>query len=160
MFDWVRNTSLHPPYQEHWSKANLKVYDIINCLNKILITHFVWYLAKEIRCDIETLSIIRVLNKEHFLWKNHAENVHQKLVSDPFFILVNNPKQPLHAGTSFKNKIFWKRIINYEPLKKLTLFFLLNPVPFNGQCYKKQKGLGTSDQYLFKLWNKFKKICY
>ena len=27
--------------------------------------------------------------------ENHAENVHQKLVSDPFFILVNNPKQPL-----------------------------------------------------------------
>ena len=25
---------------------------------------------------------------------------------DPIFILVNNPKQPLHAGNSFKNKIF------------------------------------------------------
>ena len=30
----------------------------------------------------------------------------QKLVPDPFFILVNNLKQPLHARTSFKNKIF------------------------------------------------------
>ena len=29
-----------------WSKINLKVYDIINCLNKNLITHFVWYLGK------------------------------------------------------------------------------------------------------------------
>ena len=38
--------------------------------------------------------------------KNHAENVHQKLVQDPFFILVNNSKQPLHARNSFKNKIF------------------------------------------------------
>ena len=45
-----------------------------------------------------------------------------------------------------------------KPLKKLTLFFHLNPVPFNGQSYKKQKGLGTSDQSLFRLRNKFKKI--
>ena len=29
------------------SKINLKVYDVINCLNKNLITHFVWYLEKE-----------------------------------------------------------------------------------------------------------------
>ena len=27
-----------------------------------------------------------------------------------------------------------------KALKKLTLFFLLNPVPFNGQSYQKQKG--------------------
>ena len=33
---------------------------------------------------------------------------------------------------------------------KLTLFFLLNPVPFNGQCYEKQKRPGTSDQWLFR----------
>ena len=30
-----------------WWKINLKVCDIINCLNKNLITHFVWYLKKE-----------------------------------------------------------------------------------------------------------------
>ena len=34
-----------------------KVYDTINCLNKNLITYFVWYIEKEKRCDIETLSI-------------------------------------------------------------------------------------------------------
>ena len=45
-----------------------------------------------------------------------------------------------------------------KPVKNLTLFFLLNPVPFNGQIYKKQKGLGTSDQSLFRLQNKFTKI--
>ena len=45
-----------------------------------------------------------------------------------------------------------------KPLKKLTLFFLSNPVPFNGQSYKKQKGLGTSNQSLFRLQNKFTKI--
>ena len=33
-----------------------------------------------------------------------------------------------------------------NPLKKLT-FFLSNPVPFNGQRYKKEKGLGTSDSH-------------
>ena len=52
-----------------WWKINLKVCDVINCLNKNLITHFVWYLRKEKRYDIETLSIRRVLNKEHFYWK-------------------------------------------------------------------------------------------
>ena len=48
----------------------------------------------------------RVLNKEHFCGKNHAENVHQNVVPDPYLILVTNPKQPLHARNSFKNKIF------------------------------------------------------
>ena len=43
-------------------------------------------------------------------------------------------------------------------LKKLTLFFISNPVLFNGQSYKKQKGLGTSNQSLFRLQNKFTKI--
>ena len=45
-----------------------------------------------------------------------------------------------------------------KPFKKLTLFFLSNPVPFNGQSYKKQKGLGTTDLSLFRLQNKFTKI--
>ena len=35
-----------------------------------------------------------------------------------------------------------------KALKKLTLFFLSNPAPFNGQNYQKQKGSGTSDQSL------------
>ena len=39
-----------------------------------------------------------------------CKNVLQKLVPDPFLILVNNPKQPLHARNYFKNKIFWKII--------------------------------------------------
>ena len=42
--------------------------------------------------------------------------------------------------------------------KKLSLFFPLNPVPFNGQSYQKQKGPGTSDQLVFRLQNKFRKI--
>ena len=38
------------------------------------------------------------------------------------------------------------------------LFFLSNPVLFNRQNYQKQRGSGTSDQSLFRLWNKFWKI--
>ena len=52
-----------------WFKINLKVYNVINCLNNNLIKHLVWYLEKEKRYDIETLSIDRVFNKEHFYGK-------------------------------------------------------------------------------------------
>ena len=45
-----------------------------------------------------------------------------------------------------------------EALKKVTLFFLSNSVHFNRQNYQKQKGPGTSDQSLFRLRNKFRKI--
>ena len=46
-----------------------------------------------------------------------------------------------------------------KPLKKSTLFFLSNPVPFNGLSCKIQKGLGTSDESLCRLQNKLTKIC-
>ena len=52
-----------------WIKRNLKVYDVINCPNENLITHFVWYLENKIRCDIETLSIDGVLDMENFSGK-------------------------------------------------------------------------------------------
>ena len=45
-----------------------------------------------------------------------------------------------------------------KALKKLTLFFLSNPDPFNAQSYQKQKWLETGDQLLFGLQNKFRKI--
>ena len=45
-----------------------------------------------------------------------------------------------------------------KTLKKVTSFFLSNPVPFNRQNNQKQKGPGTSDQWLFRLQNKFRKI--
>ena len=35
-----------------------------------------------------------------------SEHVYQKLVPDPFFTLVNNPKQQLLERNSFKNEIF------------------------------------------------------
>ena len=43
-------------------------------------------------------------------------------------------------------------------LKKLTLFFISNPILFNVQDYEKQKMPGTSEHSLFRLQNKFKKI--
>ena len=59
-------------------------------------------------------------------------------------------------GNSLKNKSLKE---DYQKaLKRLTLFFLLNPIPFNRQKYQKQKGSGTSDQALFRLRNKFKNI--
>ena len=41
---------------------------------------------------------------------------------------------------------------------KVTLFFLSNPVLFNRQNHQKQKGTGSSDQLLFRLQKKFRKI--
>ena len=41
-----------------WSKKNLKVYDVINCLNKNLITHFIWYLEKEKSVTLKLCSLI------------------------------------------------------------------------------------------------------
>ena len=32
--------------------------------------------------------------------------MYEKLVPDPFLILVNDPKQPMHAIIFLKNKIF------------------------------------------------------
>ena len=68
----IPSSPLFPPVNHclrGWSKINFKVYDVINCLNKNLTTHFVWYLEKEERYKIETLSIDTVLNKEHFYGK-------------------------------------------------------------------------------------------
>ena len=81
--------------------------------------------------------------------------MHQKQVPDPFLILINNPKQPLHVRNFFINIL---KEDYQKALQKLTLFFLSNPVPFNEQSYQKQKGPGTSDQSLFRLQNKFRKI--
>ena len=69
-----------------------------------------------------------LLNKKYIKWKNHAENMPQKLVPDPLFILVNNSKQPLHARNSFKNKIFWKQIIKKH--KEVNFIFFFEPSPF------------------------------
>ena len=97
------------------------------------------------------------IKQETFFIEKSCRKHAPKTSPDPFSVLLNNPKQPLHTRNYFKSKIFWKE--NYQKaLKKLTLFFLSNPVPFNGQSYQKQKGSGTSDQLLFRSWNKFRRI--
>ena len=45
-----------------------------------------------------------------------------------------------------------------KSLEKGNFIFSFEPVPFNRQNYQKQKGPGTSDQSLFSLRNKFRKI--
>ena len=67
-----------------WSKIYLKVYDIINCRNNNSIAHFVSYLEKEIRYDIESFSIDRVLNKEYFYEKSYWECA-SKAIPRPLF---------------------------------------------------------------------------
>ena len=52
-----------------WSKINLKVHDVVNCLNKNSIVHFVWYPGKEKKYDNAILSIDRISEKEHFYGK-------------------------------------------------------------------------------------------
>ena len=44
-----------------------------------------------------------------------------------------------------------------KALKKVTFFLISSQVSFNRQNYQKQKGPGTSDQWLFRLRNKFLK---
>ena len=80
--------------------------------------------------------------------------MHQKLVSELFFNLINNPKQLLHARNSFKNIL---KEDYQKPLKKDNLIIYSNPVLFNGKSYQKQKGPRTSTPLLFRLQNKFTK---
>ena len=107
------------PMLQRMSKDKLKVYDVINFLNKNLVIYFVWFLEKEKRYDIETLSIDRVSKKEQFyskiLWqekKSYAKCAPKVNPMPLFKFWLNKTKQPLHA----KNKIFWKRIIR-KPYK-------------------------------------------
>ena len=61
-----------------------------------------------------------------------------KLVSDPFLILT----QSSHC---IQEIILITLKEDYQKTLKKLIFFLLNPVPFNGEDYEKQKGTGNSD---------------
>ena len=104
---------------------NLKVYDTIMCLNKNSIKIFcliswegkkVWHWNFVRRWSIK---------KGTFLY---AENMQQKLVPDIFIILVNNPKQPLHARNFFKVRFFERRLSKSH--KKGNFIFSFEPSPF------------------------------
>ena len=62
------------------------------------------------------------------------------LVPYSFFILVNNPKQPLFARNSFKSKIFWKGIIKNLKKTKLHFFFPTQSL-FMNKVIKNKRGL-------------------
>ena len=88
----------------------VKWYPFKNYEKFYFITHFAWYIKKERRHDIETLSVDRVLEKEHFV-TGSCKKCAPKTIPRLFLILLNNSKQPLCARNSFKIKIFWNRII-------------------------------------------------
>ena len=61
--------------------------------------------------------------------------MHKNYLPNPILILVKKLKQSLCARNFVENKIFLK---DYQKaLKKLTLFFFLSSLPFNGQNYEK-----------------------
>ena len=56
----------------------------------------------------------------------------------PFFYFYKQPKTAIACKKFFYQLRFLKEYYQ-KPLKKLTLFFLSNPVPSNGKSYKKTK---------------------
>ena len=62
--------------------------------------HFVWYLEKEKRYDIETLSIDRVLNKEHFMDKLFRKCA-PKSSSRPLFYFGKQPETAIARNKFF-----------------------------------------------------------
>ena len=54
--------------------------------------------------------------------------MHEKLASDPFLILVNNPKHPLNARNFFENKNFERGLS--KCYKKVNFIFSFEPSPF------------------------------
>ena len=75
-----------------------------------------------------------------------------KAIPRPLSYFGKQPNKPLLARIFFKVRYFERGL---SKTFKVNFVFLLNPVPFNGQSYQKQKGSGTSDQSLFRLQNKF-----
>ena len=69
--------------------------------------------------------------------------MHQKLAPDLFLILLNTPKQPLHARKSFKNKTFWKRIIK-KPSESWLYFFFHNQSLLMDKVIKNKRGLALA----------------
>ena len=54
--------------------------------------------------------------------------MHQKLAPGLFLVLLNNPKQLLHARNSFKKRYFERELSKI--LKKVDFIFYFEPSPF------------------------------
>ena len=59
-----------------------------------------------------------------------------KSLSQTSFYFGKQPKTAIACKKFFQKQDVLKGD-DQKPLKNLTLFFLSNPVPFNGQCYQK-----------------------
>ena len=68
-----------------------------------------------------------MIEKGTFLWKDHAEIVYQKLAPDPFLILLNNPKQLLHARNFLKIR-YSERGLS-KSFEKVKFIFSFEPGP-------------------------------
>ena len=67
------SSPLFPPVSHCFSgcsKINLKVYDVINWLNKNLITHFVWYLEKKKDMALKLCPLIGYWIRSTFMEKS------------------------------------------------------------------------------------------
>ena len=91
-------------YLRAWSKINFEVHDVINCLNKNLMTHFFDILRRKKCMTLKLCPLIEFMEK----W---CRKCTPKSSPRPLFILLNNPKQLLHARNYFESKIFWNEII-------------------------------------------------
>ena len=128
-----------------------RAYDIINCLNKNLITHFVWYLEEEQGMTLKLCPYIDFWIRNIFM-----EKIMQKMCTktNPRHFCFGKERKTAISCKKFSSKWDILKEDYQKALKNLILFFLSNPVPFNGQNYQKQKELETSDQSLFRLRTK------
>ena len=108
------------------SKINLNVYDVINCLNKNLITHFVCYLEKK-RDDIETSTIDRVLNKDHFYGKIMQKMCIKSQSQIPFQFWLITQNNQCKQEIIFKKRYFERGLLKSP--KKANFIFSFEPSP-------------------------------
>ena len=94
---------------QRMSKDKLKVYDVINFLNKNLVTYFVWFLERKKGMTLKLYQLIEYPKRNNFIVKFYDRKKKSYAKCAPkvnpmplFKFWLNKTKQPLHA----KNKIF------------------------------------------------------
>ena len=111
--------------------------------------------SRKKRYDIETLPIGRVLNKEHLLWKNQAENVRKSYSQTPssFWLITQN--NPYMQEILLKIRYFERQ--SSKSLKKVNfVLFFWTQSTLMDQIIKNKTGLATSRSSGYK--TKFRKI--
>ena len=108
-------------------KKNLKVYDVINCLNKNFNKTFC--LISSEGKKIWKWNFVNWWSFKYgtFLWKNHAENKHQKLVPVSFLILINNQNSQCMQELLLKIKYFERGLSKH--FKKVNFIFSFESSP-------------------------------